>query len=90
MKEAGHLKKIAFFHAFCMAFGVTIAPYKGLSKAGSINLKIETVGDVTHFEFSGQKSWNYQIRKEGENVFIQMNMLSPLSKEIANSWKGLL
>ncbi|MGE3972973.1 MAG: tetratricopeptide repeat protein [Bdellovibrionales bacterium] len=44
------------------------------------------VGDAAHAEFTGRKSWNYDIRKENQNIIINLPPLTDKTKAQLTSW----
>lgn len=63
---------------------------KGELPSAGISLEIERVGGMTHFEFSGQNEWQYDLTKKGKKVMLTLPKLSSAELEKLENFSSLL
>lgn len=60
------------------------------TKVGPVEIKTERVGGMTHFEFSGQKDWQYDLKKDKGQILITLPKVSESSTEELEKFTSLL
>lgn len=55
-----------------------------------IQLQVERVGGMTHFEFSGKNEWEYDLKKDGKNVTLTLPKVGPSELEKLDNFSSLL
>lgn len=55
-----------------------------------VKLHLERVGNMTHFEFQGQKEWDYDLQKNKNKITLMVPRLTQESVERVEEYSGLL
>jgi tetratricopeptide (TPR) repeat protein len=53
---------------------------------GQVSGELTRVGDAVHAEFTGRKSWNYDIKRQGDKVLANLPPLSDKTKAQLGAW----
>jgi len=65
---------------------VLLAVARPVSGSDDVNGEITRVGDAVHVEFTGRKSWNYDIKKTDQSVTINLPPLAAKTKAALTAW----
>lgn len=61
-----------------------------ISQAEEIKGQFTKSGDSTHLEFTGKKTWNYNLRRDGNKVILNISEMDDQTKAHFSAWKDSL